>query len=165
MLNDLWMQFTTHNAGPLVQFIKYALAGGVATAVDVCIFYTLSWKFLPAMKDNDPVARLLKLKIKPIDDQTRSRRFIINTAIAFCFSNLTAYLINIFWVFQAGRHAWWVELALFYAVSGISIVIGTFIGWLLIRVFHLSTTFSYVTKGIAALLINFVCRKFIIFKG
>ena len=164
-MNDLWQQFIGHEAGPLVQFIKYVLAGGVATAVDVFCFYTLSWKLLPAMKENDPVARLLKLKITPIDEQTRSRRFIINTIIAFIFSNFTAYLINIFWVFSAGRHAWWVELALFYAVSGASIFIGTTIGWVLIRVFHLSTTFSYVTKGIAALLINFVCRKFIIFKG
>ena len=165
MLSDIWTQLTTPNAGPMVQFIKYVLSGGVATAVDVFIFYTLCWKLLPAMKENDPVARLFKLQVKPIDEQTRSRRFIINTCIAFMFSNLTAYLINIFWVFSAGRYAWYVELGLFYAVSGLSIFIGTFIGWVLIRVFHLSTTFSYVTKGIAALLINFVCRKFIIFKG
>jgi len=35
----------------------------------------------------------------------------------------------------------------------------------MIKWFHLSTTASYVSKMIASLLINFVCRKFIIFKG
>ncbi len=164
-MNELIGQFFGHEAGPVVQFIKYVVSGGVATFVDVLVFYTMSWKILPAMRENDPMARLLRLKVIHVEENDRSRRFIINTAVAFIFSNLSAYLLSIFWVFQGGKHSWWMELILFYAVSGLSIVIGTAIGWLLIRKLHLSTTFSYITKGISALLINFVCRKFIIFKG
>ncbi|MFH0880396.1 MAG: GtrA family protein, partial [Lentisphaerota bacterium] len=165
MMNGIVEQFMGHEAGPLVQFIKYAIGGVAATAVDVLCFYTLSWKLLPAMKENDPVARLLKLKIHHIEEDVRSRRFVINTCISFLFSNFTAYVINVFWVFHAGKYAWYVELGLFYAVSGISIAIGTFLGWVLIRAFHLSTTSSYATKGISALMINYVCRKFLIFNG
>ena len=164
-MNDLLQQFLQRDAGPLVQFIKYAIAGGIATAVDMGVFFFLAWRIFPALRENDPVVRRFRLTVRPVDEAARSRRFVLNTAIAFMFSNLTAYLINIYWVFQPGRHAWYVELALFYAVSGVSICIGTFLGWAMIRFLHLSTSFSYVGKMVASLMINFVCRKFIVFKG
>lgn len=164
-MNDFLQQFTGPQAGPVVQFIKYAIGGAAATVVDVLVFYTLSWKLIPALKENDIVVRLLKLPVRHVEENLRSRRFVINTCIAFLFSNLTAYLINIFWVFHAGRYAWWIEIGLFYAVSGISIFIGTLLGWIMIRMFHLSTTSSYLAKMLSALLINYACRKFFIFKG
>ncbi|MFH0953346.1 MAG: GtrA family protein [Verrucomicrobiota bacterium] len=164
-MSGILEQLTSHEAGPVVQFIKYAVGGAVATAVDIFVFYALSWKLIPALNDQDPLVRLLHLRITHVEEDLRSRRFVVNSACAFMFSNLTAYIINILWVFEAGRYAWWVELGLFYAVSGVSIFIGTFLGWALIRTLHLSTTYSYVTKGISALLINFVCRKYVIFKG
>lgn len=164
-MNDLIQQFLQRDASPLVQFIKYALAGGVATGVDILVFFFVAWKLLPALREDDPLARKFRIRVTPVDDMTRSRRFILITAIAFLFSNLTAYLINILWVFKAGRYAWYVELGLFYAVSGISIVLGTAIGWSMIRFLRLSTTFSYVGKMIASLMINYVCRKYLIFSG
>jgi putative flippase GtrA len=164
-VEDLLQQFFQRDAGPLVQFIKYAIAGGIATGVDVLVFYFVAWKLIPALRDDDPLVRRLKIKVHEVTEEQRSRRFIYVTLIAFMFSNLTAYLINIFWVFEPGRHVWYVELALFYAVSGISIFIGTALGWVMIKWFHLSTTTSYVCKMIASLLINFVCRKYFVFKG
>jgi len=164
-MDDLIQQFLQRDASPLVQFIKYAIGGGIATAVDMLVFYIVAWKILPALRPDDPVVTRLGLTVREVTEEQRSRRFVIITLIAFLFSNLTAYVINIFWVFEPGRHVWWIELLLFYAVSGISIAIGTSIGWVMIKWFHLSTTASYVSKMIAALLINFVCRKFIIFKG
>lgn len=131
----------------------------------MAVFFLLAWKVFPALRENDPVARRLGLRVRPVEEEQRSRRFVICTALAFVFSNLTAYLINIYWVFEPGRHPWYVEVALFYAVSGISIVIGTAIGWSMIRYLHLSTSFSYAGKLIASLLINFVCRKYLVFKG
>jgi len=164
-MHDIIQQFMSHDAGPVIQFLKYGITGAIATGVDVLVFYALSWKFLPAMKENDPLARLLKLKITPVAEEVRSRRFIINTIIAFFFSNTTCYIINILWVFEPGKYAWYIEMAMFYGASGISIALGTAIGWMMIRWFHLSTTSSYIAKGICALLINFAARKFIIFKG
>lgn len=164
-MESLIQQFLSRDAGPFVQFIKYALAGGIATAVDIAVFYLVAWKFIPALREDDPVVKRLGMKVKPVTEAQRSARFVYVTLIAFLFSNLTAYLINIAWVFESGKHAWWIELLLFYAVSGISIFIGAGIGWVMIKWFHLSTTASYASKMIASLLINFVCRKFIIFKG
>jgi len=164
-MEDFIQQFFQRDAGPLVQFIKYGIAGGIATSVDIFMFYLLAWKVIPALRTDDPVVTRLKLSVKPVTEEQRSSRFIIITAIAFIFSNFTAYILNILWVFEPGRHSWWIELLLFYAVSGISIILGTSIGWVMIKWFHLSTTASYVSKMIASLLINFVCRKFFIFKG
>ncbi len=164
-MDSILQQFLGREAGPLVQFIKYAIAGGIATAVDILVFYVVAWKLIPALRDDDPVVRRLGLKVHLVTEAQRSTRFIYVTLIAFMFSNLTAYLINVYWVFEPGRHAWWVELLLFYAVSGISIFLGTGLGWILIKWFHLSTTASYVCKMIASLMINFVCRKFFVFKG
>lgn len=164
-MEDILQQFLQREAGPVVQFIKYGIAGGVATLTDILIFYLLAWKVFPALRDTDPVVRFLKLTVRPVTEQERSRRFILNTAIAFMISNFVCYVINVAWVFEPGRHPWLVELALFYAASGISIVLGTATGWVMIRYFHLSTTASYLAKMVAALLINFVARKFIIFKG
>jgi putative flippase GtrA len=164
-MEEILQQFLQRDAGPLVQFIKYAIAGGFATSVDVAVFYLVAWKLIAALREDDPIVTRLKMKVHPVTEEQRSRRFIYVTLIAFMFSNLTAYLINIFWVFEPGRHLWYIELLLFYAVSAASIFIGTSIGWVMIKWFHLSTTSSYASKMIASLLINFVCRKYFVFSG
>jgi putative flippase GtrA len=149
----------------LLQFVKYSLCGGLATLTDMLVFYSLSWKLIPALKSDDLLLRLLRKEATPADERRRGRNFIINTAIAFIFSNLVAYISNMLWVFEPGRHAWYVEVGLFYSVSLISVGIGTYLGWAMIHYWKLSTTSSYIGKLIAALLVNFVCRKFIIFRG
>lgn len=166
-MDALLQQFLERDsAGPLVQFIKYALAGGIATAVDIGVFYLVAWKLIPALREDDPVVSRLKLTVHPVTEAQRSARFVYITLIAFMFSNLTAYLINIMWVFTPDPDkAMWLEILQFYAVSGISIFIGGGLGWMLIKWFHLSTTASYASKMIASLMINFVCRKFFIFQG
>jgi len=165
MLETIIEQFAQRDAHWSIQFIKYSLAGGAATITDIIVFYALSWRIFPALKGNDIAVRILHLKTKDITEPERARNFIINTAIAFIFSNMVAYTLNMLWVFEPGRHAWYVEVALFYAVSLTSIVLGTALGWAMIRFMKLSTTSSYIGKMIAALLINFVCRKFVVFKG
>jgi len=158
-------QFFQRDAHPVVQFIKYGICGGVATLVDMLVFYFLAWKVFQALDNTDIMVRLLGLDVAPIGEALRSRNFVIDSCIAFVFSNLTAYLLNFYWVFQPGRHKRHVEIGLFYLVSVVSIALGTFLGWIMITVFGLSTTFSYVGKMVASLLINFVCRKYIVFKG
>jgi putative flippase GtrA len=164
-MQDLIQQFLQREASPLVQFLKYAIGGGVATGVDMLVFFLLAWRVFPALRENDPVVLRLRLRVRHVEEDDRSRRFIVCTAIAFMMSNLTAYLINIFWVFEPGRYAWYIEMALFYAVSGLSIFMGTALGWAMIRYLHLSTSFSYAGKLLASLMINYVCRKYFVFKG
>ncbi len=164
-MEDFIQQFLQRDASPAVQFIKYALSGGLATLVDALVFYTCACTLFPALRHNDPIRRILPLPVHVMEERRRSRNFVFSTLIAFLFSNYSAYLINIHWVFAPGRHAPAVEMLLFYAVSGVSVLAGTALGWLMIRTLHLSTTFSYAGKVVAALMINYVCRKYIIFSG
>ena len=76
-----------------------------------------------------------------------------------------ADILNVLFVFKAGKHSRWKEVGLFYLVSAISVGIGVGLGAVLIRGFGLSTTFSYIAKAISTTLINFVARKYIIFNG
>lgn len=164
-MKQILKQFMQRESSPFIQFIKYAMAGGVATAVDVVVFYLLAWKVFPALGQSDPLVQLLGLRVEVISETLRSMNYLIDKAVTFLFSNFTAYIINILWVFKSGRHSRWVELGLFYLVSIISFTLGTFIGWVLIRWFGFSTTVAYLANMIASLMINFVCRKYIIFKG
>lgn len=164
-------QFAQREAHPAIQFVKYSLAGGLATAVDVSIFFFLCWKVFPALQVDDLLVRLLHdvlhldLSVPDVEEALRGRRFILNSAIAFMFSNLTAYIVNIFWVFEPGRHDRHVEVFLFYLVSITSVALGTALGWAMINFMGLSTSASYLGKMIAAVLMNYVCRKYLVFKG
>jgi putative flippase GtrA len=158
-------QFTGREHTPLVQFIKYAICGGIATAVHISLFYLCAYKLLPALSTGDPVANAFYLSVVPVSDSIRARNSMLDNAVAFVFSNLTAYLLNIFWVFKSGRHHWLVEIGLFYLVSGISTLIGSsLMGWL-INHYGLLTTVAFGASILTSLLINFVLRKYVIFKG
>ena len=162
---SLVQQFTGRQHTPLVQFIKYAIAGGIATGVHIVIFYACALLLLPALSQQDPVIRLLGLHPAGISDAIRARNSMLGNGIAFIFSNLTAYLINIFWVFEAGRHNRVLEILMFYAVSGVSMVIGSaLMGWL-INHWGMTTTVAFGANILVSLMINFVLRKCLIFKG
>ena len=164
-MRNFLRQFKGRQHGPLVQFIKYAIAGGIATAVHVSLFYFCAVKLLPALNQHDALAGWLHLHVATVSDAVRARNSAIDNVIAFMFSNLTAYLINIVWVFESGRHNRWVEIAFFYAVSGISTAIGSALIWFLIHQFGITTTVAFGVSVLVSLLINFVLRKFLIFKG
>jgi len=185
---SMWKQFAQREASPLIQFVKYAICGGGAVTVHVFIFYLLSWLIIPALNDKDVVVRLLHLSAGDISDAVRARNAMIDNALAFIVSNLTAYLLNILWVFESGRryppvdfflsklgiiqratlracaHRM-VEVTLFYAVSGIAMIIGTFLMGVLINQWHFTTTVAFGAQCVTAALINFALRKFMIFKG
>lgn len=148
-----------------MQFVKYAISGGAATGVHVTLFYVAAYAVLPALNQSDVVCRYLHLEITPVSDVIRARNATINNVAVSIFSNLTAYLINIAWVFESGRHARWLEVGYFYMVGGISMVVGTALMGYLIHTIGLTTTAAFVINSTVALVINFVLRKFFIFKG
>ncbi len=163
-MSNLIQQFLRRESHPVVQFIKYGLAGGLATAVDIVVFYALSWKVLPALTSDDQVVRLLGIGIVPVTEALRLRNYVFNRTITFIFSNFTAYIANVLWVFTPGRHSRAKEIGLFYLVSGTSYLIGTGLSAFVIHR-GATTTTGYVLNMVCSLLINYVCRKFIIFKG
>lgn len=150
---------------PGIQFFKYSACGGMAFAADIITFFLVAWFFFPALSEDDIIVRILKLTVEVPPEGSRTINFVICSAIAFMVSNLVAYILNILFVFKAGKHGFWKEFGLFYLVSGISIGIGVAIGAVLIEVFGLETTYSYIAKSISATLINYAGRKFFIFHG
>ena len=93
------------------------------------------------------------------------RRALGDNVVAFILSNLTAYILNILWVFKGGRHHWLVEIGLFYAVSGVSLFIGMGLQTWLIASQGMSTTVAFFVNVLTSLMINYAMRKFVIFKG
>lgn len=160
--------FLSEKDNRLVQFIKYGMCGGAATVVDVTVFFLLAWLVFPALTSSDPFTKLLNflnLDIRIVSESVRLRNYWIDKSVCFIFSNFAAYILNVMFVFKAGKHKRHHELLLFYAVSTISFIFGTTAGDLLIRFGGLDTTYSYVTAAISALLINYAGRKFFIFHG
>lgn len=160
--------FLAEKENPFVQFIKYGMCGGAATAVDMTAFFLFAWLIFPALTESDPFTKLLgflHFDIRTVSESVRLRNYWIDKAICFLFSNFAAYILNVLFVFKAGKHKRHHELMLFYAVSLVSFFVGTFIGAWLIKGFGLDTTYSYIAAMISALLINYAGRKFFIFHG
>lgn len=149
----------------IIQFIKYALAGGLATVVHILIFHLTAWKFFPALEKKDHAVRLLKLSIRQVNDTTRARNSMISNFIAFLVSNMVAYITNILWVFEGGKYHFIIEILLFYCVSGLSIFLGTMLMGFLIKRFGLLTTYAFGSNIVTAVMINYAVRKFFIFHG
>ena len=174
---------------PTIQFLKYGIAGGFATVVDILLFYTLSILVIrglapddqlivgfralhewltstwPALADQDWLAAILVIDTPPIAEAVRKRNFVINRTITAVFSNLTAYLLNRWFVFTPGRHSRGRELALFYTVAVVSFIVGLAISYGLIATIGVSTTVANLSNLVVAVLINYACRKFIVFNG
>ncbi len=164
-MQNLLEQILGQQSGPLVQFIKYAIGGAIATSVHIVMFHLAAWKVFPALQPEDWAVKVFKLPVALEDDARRARNSMIDNGLAFLVSNFVAYVVNIYWVFERGRHGFWVEIGLFYLVSGVSVVIGTAMMGHLIKRYGVRTTYAFLCNLVSALLINFAMRKFVIFKG
>ncbi len=151
-----------HSLG--VQILKYSISGGISTFVHVVCFYSMAVTFFPALSPDDIIARILNLHATIVSDGLRARNSMIDNIVAFVFSNLTAYYINIKWVFKPGRHHPVLEVLYFFLVAGISILIGSAIMGLLIHQCGIATTYAFVVNVLVCLTINFVVRKHVVFK-
>lgn len=164
-MNGILQQFFQRQASLPIQFIKYSISGGVAVVIHTIVFFVLAWLILPAMNPEDPLVKITGLTVQPLADTIRAHRAVINNCIAFIFSNLAAYLLNIYWVFEPGRHHKVIEIGMFYLVSATSFAGGTVLMWLLIHCLSFSTTIAFGAELVVATLINFIARKYVIFKG
>jgi len=108
---------------------------------------------------------LLNITPSPISDGLRARNAAIDNFIAFMISNFVVYIINIYWVFESGRHSRWKEIGIFYLVAGASVAIGIGLQSFLIDYFGITTTLAFGAMILVCLMINYVVRKFFIFKG
>ena len=149
----------------ILQFIKYALAGGLAGVTHIIIFHLVAWKIFPALQEKDLAVRFFNLAIRKINDATRARNSMIGNFIAFLFANMVAYITNIFFVFQGGKYHVIIEIFLFYAVSGVSTFVGTMLMGILIKRIGLLTTYAFGANIFTAVMFNYAMRKYFIFNG
>ena len=149
---------------PFVQFAKYGISGGFATLVGIIIFYLVAWRIFPSLQEKDLFVEVFGLTVTKVDDITRSLNSMLSNGVAFIFSNMVAYLTNVFWVFIPGRYNRFVEIGLFYLVSGVSVIIGTSLMGFLIRHYGMQTTYALAANIVSAVMINYGMRKFYIFK-
>ncbi len=167
-MKEIIRQFTQREAHVSIQFIKYGIGGVIATGTHLVVFFAASlWLFPALLPDKNPDAFLVNLfqvDMPVMEESTRRLYFKINNGIAFLFSNLVAYLINFHWVFHPGRHRRAVEVTLFFIVSIVSLVIGVQFGVILMRYMEMTTTLSQFGNILASVMINFICRKFIVFQ-
>jgi putative flippase GtrA len=163
-------KFNSRDAHPFLQFVKYGIAGGIATAVHMAVFFLAAWLLFPALTPNDPFVQLLArfgaaIPTPELADSVRSNHVMVDNAIAFLFSNAVAYVVNILWVFRPGRHGRTKEMLLFFAASALSMVAGTALAGGLVRWTGMATTYAFAANIVASVLINYAARKFLIFKG
>lgn len=132
----------------------------------------------------DPEASSFKAKanmIKQVTEITgydpdveRKRNSFINNTIAFAIATVVAYILNVAFVFTSGRHSKQKEIFLFVAVSMVSYVGGMvavdfvfrFLGDIeaLASVSRFLSVIANLGFAVTSAMVNYVCRKFIIFQ-
>ncbi len=158
--NDLptvWTAFSKRDAHPLLQFVKYGVCGVMALATQLIVFYSLAYTIVPAVEG-------MIVDGQPITDALRAKNATICNSVGFIFANLVAYFTNVLWVFQSGRHHRVLEFALFTLVALVGFMAGLAGGPLLIKLFGISTHIAQFLFVLTSVFVNYICRKFLIFK-
>ena len=164
-LKERWDHYLSHDAPPFVQFVKYGLAGGIATASHVLTFFAIGFLLFPCVSAEDPLVKLFGLAAPAVEEALRARHAVYSNVLAFLVSNTLCYAMNRLFVFRPGRHSFAVEFLLFLAVSAVSMTIGTTLMGVLIQRIGLQTTYAFGANILSSLAINYVLRKFFVFKG
>jgi len=150
------------------QFIKYLFCGGITFVVDVLVFYLMAWIVLPSLREGDPFGSIIGLlggEIRTVQEDILLRNFVINKIVAFLSSNTVAYVTNVIFVFNDGKHRKFKEVALFYSLSTASFVVFTLLSRMLIAQFNWQVTWAYFFVFTCAMVTNFTMRKKFVFKG
>ncbi len=100
-----------------------------------------------------------------ITDSERAKDLLINNCIGFVLANVVAYVSNVMFVFKQGRHHPMIEFLYFTLVSGISFGISQIAGPWLVQRWGVPTNLAILTNLVASMMLNFVGRKFFVFKG
>jgi putative flippase GtrA len=128
-------------------------------------FFLVGFLLFPCVTPEDPLVKLFGLHAPDVVDELRARYALYSNVVAFFVSNTVCYLANRWFVFKPGRHHVVIEFLLFLAVSAVSMAVGTTLMVVLIRRFGMQTTYAFGANILSSLAINYVMRKFFVFKG
>ena len=136
MLDRLFRQST---GNIFVQVFRYVLSGSLAYVVDYCSLAILVEIF--------------------------GLYYLTAALIAFLLGSLTAYILNVKWVFdrRAFRNRYY-EIAIFVAIGAVGLVLNQYFIWF----FTEKIGFYYLLSKLAATMFvfiwNFISRKYILFR-
>ena len=151
------LQFLKGKESPfLVQFLKYGLCGFIAFITHNGVAFWLSRTVFPAMPGLPDAAGLSQ-------DALGDNQAYANW-LALGVSNIVAYVTNVLWVFTGGRHHRVIEFLIFTAINVVSGAAGIFAGPMLRGVLGTSWWLAQASLIVTSALVNFVCRKFLVFK-
>lgn len=152
-LRTIVRRISSRDTHPLIQFIKYAVCGVIALSTHTLLFALLIKFFYPELADTsrDPWQRALD-SFEP-------------TAIIFMLVNVLVYWLNTRWVFTQGKHSMLVEFLLFTVVNMPGALAGSLGQAALIRYFNWHPLLAMLGFVVPNVLINYLCRKFVIFKN
>ncbi|MEN8141964.1 MAG: GtrA family protein [Thermodesulfobacteriota bacterium] len=152
---------------PYTQFAKYIVCGGISVVVDALVFYLLGWLVFPCLQAGDPVAQLIEwagFSIREASPGLIIRNYWIIKGFCFFASNITVYLLNVLYVFEAGKHRRHHEVLLFFTISLVVFLGGTWFGSFLIKNMGWHTTYAYLLVLVLGIFSNYALRKFVVFK-
>lgn len=157
-LKTMWSRIRTQDVPWLIQLSVYGFCGVVATVVSVGQVVLLSKYVIPAYEG-------MIVNGEPISHELRAKNLLINNTIAFFTTNVIVYYMNVLLVFKRGRHHPWMEFLYFTLINGGGFVISQIAGPWLIHQFGVRTNIAIFTNAVVSAFINFVARKFFVFKG
>jgi putative flippase GtrA len=155
-LKALLAQLNSKDAHPAIQFLKYSIAGGAAVAVYLSVYLSLVHFVWPELNTIG--------KDMSVDPWTKFAKTLPPTAIAFVFANIAGYYLNTRWVFTQGRHHPVLEFIYFTLVNLPGALGGTIVQGILIANYGWSANAAFLGFLVPNMLINYICRKFFIFK-
>lgn len=135
----------------LIQFGKYGVCGVISVVVLAVVIYLGEILFPTSFSEELP-------------DRTLAWNTALLHFIAFVPSNFVAYALNRWLVFTPGRHSAKKELTLFTIISLFSFSLGEVLPFWLINNFDLPRPVVHFSFIISSALVNFVCRKFLVFE-
>jgi len=150
----VWREFIRPgNAHPLVQLSKYALFGVLSTVVHTLVFGLCGWSGLLPHFVNQGYPRNQRLVY-----------FLLASLVGFLASNAFAYVTNVNWVFGGGRRNAPQKFLLFMAVASLGFFVGLGFGVREILIGSGSSWQASVVVVVFATIVNFLTRKFLIFR-
>lgn len=147
------------------QIFKYGLIGVLATLINLVVAEGCAAWAWPCLGADDLFVRHVGFSPVDVPDAVRATRAVFCNLVGFFVANVVCWLLNRRYVFVPGRHHWLMEYALFLAGSGFAILIGSAAIWILVRFNGMQTTYSFVINVLVSVAVNFVVRKFLVFKN
>jgi putative flippase GtrA len=154
----IWRRIREQDMPWIVQLAVYGFCGVLSTVVAVAQIVILSKTIIPAYEGMVVDGVLMT-------DDLRAKNLLINNTISFFTTNVFAYFLNVMLVFKRGRHHPWMEFFYFTLINGISFTLSQVAGPWLVHQFGVPTNLAIFTNTVFAAAINFVARKFFVFKG